>query len=40
MLAFLAMPIKFIEIGTGIKKLKPKDLIQGLGEIYMYVICK
>lgn len=28
MLAFLAMPIKFIEIGIGIKKLKPKERFQ------------
>lgn len=28
MLAFLAMPIKFIEIGIGIKKLKPKEPFQ------------
>ena len=36
MLAFLAMPIKFIEIGNGIIKLKPKEPVQRL-EKYIYV---
>lgn len=38
MLAFLAMPIRFIEIGIRIKKLKPMEAAQGSRTI-TYVGC-